>query len=218
MNCDAVGWSQIGACGSAAGWVRSWCCSANETSVPLDLSAGVPLNSAYIPSVQPAPLCAPLCSPAPRLLPGNSLTARLKGIYRNARHPHPLPTDKLLQKVYIAQTPEYRKKKAIIWPSIFSFTAVNPSTSKTLNKWYFSVCLCKGTTAAISSYSIIILHTSSFIQCVQITSKIPISTPALHTRETNDWFGRQKALEINLREIRAASVYILLFWLLTARL
>lgn len=38
--------------------------SANETFLPLDLSAGVPLNSAYIPSVHPAPLCAPLCSPA----------------------------------------------------------------------------------------------------------------------------------------------------------
>lgn len=38
--------------------------SANEILLPLDLSAGVPLNSAYNPSVHPAPLCAPLCSPA----------------------------------------------------------------------------------------------------------------------------------------------------------
>ncbi len=52
--------SQREACGTAAGES----CSANETFLPLDLSAGVPLNSAYIPSAHPAPLCAPLRSPA----------------------------------------------------------------------------------------------------------------------------------------------------------
>lgn len=50
---------QIEACGTAPGEQ-----SANETFQPLDLSAGVPLNSAYNPSVHPAPLCAPLCSQA----------------------------------------------------------------------------------------------------------------------------------------------------------
>lgn len=36
--------------------------------------------------------------------------------------------------------------------------------------------------------------------------------------EANYWFMRQKALEINLREIRAASVYVSLFWLLCKQL
>lgn len=50
--------------------VRSWSCSAQETFLPLDLSAGVPLNSAYIPSVHPDPLRAPLCSPALKFCQG----------------------------------------------------------------------------------------------------------------------------------------------------
>lgn len=39
-------------------------CSANTTFLPLDLSVWVPLNLIYIPSVHPAPVGAPLCSPA----------------------------------------------------------------------------------------------------------------------------------------------------------
>lgn len=64
-------------------------CSVTGTFLPLDLSAGLPLTSAYIPSAPPAPLCAPLCSPAALFIPGNSLAACLSGIYRKARHTQP---------------------------------------------------------------------------------------------------------------------------------
>lgn len=67
----------------------------------------------------------------------------------------------------------------------------------------------------------ITLHTSSFIRRVQITSKIPISTPALHKRALErEIIGScgKKLSKINLREIRAASVYVSLFWLLCKQL
>lgn len=58
-TCTGVRWSPVGQLQA-----RTRPCSGNETLPPLDLLAVVALNSAYIPSVPLALLCAPLSSPA----------------------------------------------------------------------------------------------------------------------------------------------------------